>query len=80
MANHYCKKTIFCGNPISDDELQSLTFDKIEELMGNQFGKSLSNMNINKDQSLPFVIVFRDLPQSLSEFSVDVTSSKPATP
>ncbi len=74
------QKTIFCGNPISDQELQALPFNKIEELMGNQFGKSLSNMNVNKDQSIPFVIVFRDLPQSLSEFSADVTSSKPATP
>jgi len=74
------QKTIFCGNPISDQELQALPFNKIEELMGNQFGKSLSNMKVNKDQSIPFVIVFRDLPQSLSEFSADITSSKPATP
>ncbi len=73
------QKTIFCGNPISDPELQSLPFSKIEELMGNQFGKSLSNMNINQGQTISFVIVFRDLPQSLSEFSVDVTSSKPAS-
>ena len=74
------QKTIFCGNPISDLELQELPFTKIEELMGNQFGKSLSNMNVNKNQAIPFVIVFRDLPQSLAEFSADITSSKPATP
>ena len=73
------QKTIFCGNPISDPELQSLPFSKIEELMGNQFGKALSNMKVNKDQMIPFVIVFRDLPQSLAEFSVDVASSKPAS-
>ena len=73
------QKTIFCGNPISDPELQSLPFNKIEELMGNQFGKALSNLKVNKDQVIPFVIVFRDLPQSLAEFSVDVASSKPAT-
>ena len=73
------QKTIFCGNPISDPELQSLPFNKIEELMGNQFGKALSNLKVNKDQVIPFVIVFRDLPQSLAEFSVDVASSKPAS-
>jgi len=73
------QKTIFCGNPISDQELQSLPFSKIEELMGNQFGKSLSNMNVNAEQAIPFTIVFRDLPKSLAEFSVNIASSKPAT-
>lgn len=72
------QKTIFCGNPISDQELQTLSFNKLEEMMGNQFGKSLKNMNINSKQAIPFVIAFRNLPKSLSEFSVDVTSSEPA--
>lgn len=73
------QKTIFCGNPISDQELQTLPFSKIEELMSNQFGKSLSNMNVNSEQAIPFTIVFRDLPKSLAEFSVNIASSKPAT-
>lgn len=72
------QKTIFAGNPITDQDLRSLPFGKIEELMGNQFGQSLSNMNVNTDQAIPFAIVFRDLPKSLSEFSVNVTSSQPA--
>jgi|GEM_PF-1058935 len=73
------QKTIFCGNPISDQELQSLPFSKIEELMSNQFGKSLSNMNVNAEQAIPFIIVFRDLPKNLAEFSVNIASSEPAT-
>ncbi len=72
------QKTIFAGNPISDEELRSLPYSKIEELMSNQFGQSLSNMNVNTGQTIPFAIVFRNLPKSLSEFSVDVTSSQPA--
>lgn len=71
------QKTIFCGNPISDQELQTLPFNKLEEMMGNQFGKAQTNMKINSEQAIPFVIAFRDLPKSLSEFSVNVTSSKP---
>lgn len=77
-GNPLLQKTIFCGNPISDQELQTLSFSKLEEMMGNQFGKSLKNMKINSAQAIPFVIAFRDLPKNLSEFSVDVTSSKPA--
>ncbi|WP_303721724.1 DUF3426 domain-containing protein [Malonomonas rubra] len=73
------QKTIFCGNPINDQELQTLPFSKLEEMMRNQFGKSLENMKVNSKESIPFVIAFRDLPQNLSEFTVDVTSSEPAT-
>ncbi len=73
------QKTIFCGNPINDQELQTLPFKKLEEMMGNQFGKALNNMKVNSKEAIPFTIAFRDLPRELSEFSVDVTSSKAAT-
>jgi len=77
-GNPLLQKTIFCGNPISDQELQTLSFSKLEEMMRNQFGKSLNNMKVNSKEAIPFVIAFRDLPKNLSEFSVDVTSSEPA--
>ena len=73
------QKTVFCGNPISDKELEELPFEELEKMMGNQFGKDLSNMKVNTKQSIPFDIVFKDLPKNLSEFSVNVTASKPAT-
>lgn len=72
------QKTVFCGNPIADNDLQTLDFGKLEELMGNQFGKDLSNMKVEAKQTLPFDIVFKDLPANLSEFSVKVTASKAA--
>lgn len=73
------QKTVFCGNPIDDDKLQALSFEELEKIMGNQFGDGLSNMKIDSKKSIPFDIIFKDLPKNLSEFSVKVTSSKPAT-
>jgi hypothetical protein len=73
------QKTVFCGNPINDQKLQTLSFLELEKIMGNQFGKGLSNMKIDSKQSIPFDIVFKDLPKNLSEFSVKVTSSKSTT-
>lgn len=73
------QKTVFCGNPISEQDLQTLSFTELEKMMGNQFGAELSNMKIEKGQSISFDIVFKDLPQNLSEFSVKVTSSTPVT-
>ncbi len=73
------QKTVFCGNAIGDKELLSLSFSELEKIMGNQFGNDLSNMKINSKQRIPFDIVFNDLPKNLTEFSVIVTSSQPAT-
>ncbi len=73
------QKTVFCGNPISLQEIQTLSFVELEKIMGNQFGKDLSNMKIESKKSIPFDIVFKDLPQNLSEFSVKVTSSEAVT-
>ena len=72
------QKTIFCGNPISDQELQTLPFSKLEEMMRNQFGKAMDNMKVNHKETIPFVIAFNDLPKNLSEFSVSIASSEPA--
>ncbi|WP_245555012.1 DUF3426 domain-containing protein [Geopsychrobacter electrodiphilus] len=72
------QKTIFCGNPISDNDLRKLSYSKMEEIMGNQFGESLANLNVTTGQSIPFTIVFRKLPKTLSEFVVEVAGSKPA--
>ncbi len=72
------QKTIFCGNPISDNDLRKLPYSKMEEMMGNQFGESLANLNVTPNQSIPFTIVFRKLPRTLSEFVVEVADSKPA--
>jgi len=73
------QKTVFCGNPISLQEIQTLSFAELEKIMGNQFGKDLSNMKIDSKKTIPFDIVFKDLPQNLSEFSVKVTSSEAVT-
>ena len=68
---------VYCGNPLSSDELASLPFDQIAEAMGNQFGEALSNFEVNPGKSLPFVIVFRNVPENLVEYGVDVVGSQP---
>jgi predicted Zn finger-like uncharacterized protein len=71
------QKTVFCGNPISDEQLRTLHFEELEQMMGNQFGKDLSNMKVDPRRNIPFDIVFKDLPANIAEFSVNVTSSRP---
>lgn len=60
----------FCGNSISEKELETLPFAKIMEKTDNQFGDSLSNLNLVPGKTVPFSIVFRNVPQNISEFTV----------
>ncbi len=73
------QQTVFCGNQISDSDLESLTFKQIEEAMNNEFGAGLSNMNVSAGASIPFTIVFRNLPDGIANINVEVVDSKPGT-
>lgn len=73
------QQTVFCGNALSDEQLRTLPYAGIEEAMNNQFGDSLSNLNVRPGQSIAFSIVFRNLPPGMSEFTVEVVDSRPVT-
>lgn len=74
------QQTVFCGNPLSEEDLKTLPYAKIEEAMNNQFGSSLSNLNLAPGAAIPFTIVFRNLPPEMAEFTVEVVDSRPASP
>lgn len=71
------QQTVFCGNQLDDAALQSMTFAAIEEAMNNQFGDSLSNMNVAAGASISFTIVFRNLPAGIASINVEVVDSNP---
>ena len=70
------QQTVFCGNPFEKDALNAMPYKTIEENMNNQFGTTFSNLNIAPGKEIPFSIVFRNLPENLAEFSVEVVGSK----
>jgi len=65
------EQSVFCGNTLSENELKTLPLAKLRERTENQFGDSLSNLNVGPGKSIPFTIVFSDLPADLSEFNVE---------
>lgn len=74
------QQTVFCGNYLDEEQLRTLKYVQIEEAMNNQFGNSLSNMNIKSGTAIPFTIVFRNVPKELANISVEVVDSKPGGP
>lgn len=69
---------VFAGNPISDKKIQSLTPEEIDNRLRDKLGKDKMNINIQPNSSIPFMIVFSDLPEDMSEFTVEAISSSPA--
>jgi hypothetical protein len=71
-------KTAYAGNLISDEELQSLSMKEIDDRLRNKSGKNKANVNILPFSSVPFMVIFDELPKGVSEFTVEAVSSSPA--
>ncbi len=72
------QKLAYCGNTFSVEELKTVPMEKINKAMENRFGKDKINLNVAPGASIPFMIVFGNLPDNLSEFTVEAVSSSPA--
>ncbi len=68
-------KTAYGGNPLSEEQLESLPLDKIEAAMANQFGDSLANMEVAPGKAIPFVVVVAKIPKGARDFDVQSAGS-----
>lgn len=73
------EKEVYCGNIFSSKELATLPRAKIEGDLINKVGNKLSNINLAPGKSVPFTIIFFDLPKETAEFSVEVVGSQIAS-
>jgi hypothetical protein len=72
-------KNAYCGNPLTNAQLSTLSQDKIEAAMANQFGDSLSNMEVAPGKAIPFVIVIPKPPAEARDYGVEPAGSTVAT-
>ena len=77
-GNVVSQKLIYAGNTFSEDQLRELPLEEIDKGLKKQSGKGNINVNIQPSSSVPFMIVFENLPDNLSEFEVEAVSSSPA--
>jgi len=71
------QKLAFAGNTFSENELKDMSLEQINQGLTNRTGKGNVNVNIKPQASVPFMIVFEELPDNLSEFTVEAVSSAP---
>jgi predicted Zn finger-like uncharacterized protein len=72
-------KSAFCGNPLTAEQLTTMTQDKIEAAMANQFGDSLANMEVAAGAAIPFVIVIPQPAADAKDYGVEPVGSTVAT-
>jgi pilus assembly protein FimV len=73
------KETVFCGNVLSDIELSNMDFDAIKKRLSNRLGDNKSNLKVEPEKELPFMVVFSNLPDNLEEFAIEVAGSTSAS-
>ncbi|BBO79011.1 hypothetical protein DSCW_64280 [Desulfosarcina widdelii] len=69
------QEKVYGGNIMSDLELANLEWDKIKSRLSNRLGDNRSNVKVAPGQSIPFMVVFSNLPKDLEEFTIEVTGS-----
>ena len=68
-------KVVFAGHPLTDKELKSLSVEEIHKRLSDKLGKNKMNTNVLPNSSIPFVVIFNNLPEDMSEFTVEAVSS-----
>jgi predicted Zn finger-like uncharacterized protein len=72
-------KMAYAGNAFNDGQIKVLALEEINRAMKNRFGEGKKNINVAPGATVPFTIVFENLPENLGEFSVEAVSSSPGT-
>jgi len=69
------QKTVYTGNTFTEEEIKELPQEEIDKALMNRFGKNRINVNIGPGEAVPFMIIFENLPENLSEFTVEAVSA-----
>lgn len=65
-------QTAYCGNIISEETLKSGNIADINKQLAVKEGLNGTNLNIKPGGSVPFMLVFSNLPENLQNFTVEV--------
>jgi pilus assembly protein FimV len=72
------EKTVYAGNVLSDDVLSAIDQAGIDQKLQNRFGQERKNVDVKKGATVPFMIVFSNLPKDPDEYTVEVADSQKA--
>jgi predicted Zn finger-like uncharacterized protein len=69
-------KEFLCGNVVSYFQLQVLKEDELESALTAKVGILTNNTNLKPETGVPFMVVFTNPPETLSEFALEPIEAK----
>ena len=69
------QKTAYCGNRLTAEQLNTLPMSKLDSVMNNPFGDSLSNLGVQPGSAIGFVVALPNVPKEAADFGVEVVGS-----
>ena len=72
------EKTVYAGNVLPDSDLGVIDQAVIDQKLQNRFGQERKNLGVKKGATVPFMIVFSNLPKDPDEYTVEVADSQKA--
>jgi len=69
-------KNVYCGNPLSAEQLATMPMDAIEAAMANQLGSALMNLEVAPGKAIPFTVVITTVPTGAKDFAVEPAGSQ----
>lgn len=70
-------QTVYAGNSFTQGELVGRPIEFLEERLNRRGGEEGRNVAVPTGDKVPFMVVFQDLPEDISEFTVEGVSSSP---
>ena len=70
------EKTVYAGNVLSESDLAGADQAAIDQKLQNRLGQDRKNVNVKKNETLPFMIVFANLPKDPDEYTVEAAGSR----
>ncbi|MBL0700319.1 MAG: zinc-ribbon domain-containing protein [Desulfosarcina sp.] len=67
----------YSGNMLSDIDIENLDLNIIRKRLMNRNGDRKSNVNLKQGATIPFMVVFSDLPENMNMFNVEAEGSAP---
>ncbi len=71
-------RTVYAGNSFTQGELVGRPMEFLEERFNRRGGGEEQNVAVPAGGKVPFMVVFEDLPEDISEFTVEGVSSSPS--
>jgi predicted Zn finger-like uncharacterized protein len=68
------RRTVYCGNTFTQKDLTFRSYSGIEKTMDRQFGDTLANLEIPPGKSIPFAIVFKNVPKEGKDFGAEIVN------